>query len=520
MSAIFVCSKVSFSQNDWLELQPGAERLSYDEKTGIERLTGNINFTYQGNIMYCDSAHYKPKTKEVWAYGNVHLNKADTLNLFCDSLYYNGKTRKAKLWGNVRLRDREYKVTTDTLEYDAKRAQAIYRYGGKIENSTSSEVLTSQFGYFYPNTEESFFKGNVVYKSPELKMTTDTLQYNYLKHRVYFYGPTNITDKKTKLYCQKGWFNVQTEEGVLQSNARIDQTPRIIEGDSLYYAPKSKLAIGKGNVSVIDTVQKIRLQGGYLIADELKRSDVVYDFPLVTMMKSKDTLYLRADTLVHFRDSLNKTIRITGNDDVRIFRNKIQGRADTLDYNKLNGTMDLWGKPFFWSYNSEMSGDSIRVFIKDDTLIEKAHLRYNAFCVNELDSGKFYNQLAGKEMWSYFKNNELVRSEVLGNARTVFFPEEEKKEDTVIIVKRNGMNRIYAADLVVYLDSGEVSGVTFKKEPEGIFYPIDQIDPKELFLKGFTWNPALRPKKWQELLKKEEVVEVPKEESVVPTSPK
>jgi hypothetical protein len=123
-------------------------------------------------------------------------------------------------------------------------------------------------------------------------------------------------------------------------------------------------------------------------------------------------------------------------------------------------------------------------------------------------------------MWSYFKNNELIRSEVLGNARTVFFPEEEKKEDTVIIVKRNGMNRIYAADLVVYLDSGEVSGVTFKKEPEGIFYPIDQIDPKELFLKGFTWNPALRPKKWQELLKKEEVVEVPKEETVVPTSPK
>lgn len=499
MSAIFLCRLSAWAQTDWLELLPGATQLSYDEKTGIQRLTGIINFTYQGNTMYCDSAHYKAKTQEVWAYGKVHLNKRDTLNLFCDSLYYNGKTRMAKLWGNVRVRDREYKLTTDTLEYDAKKSRAIYRYGGRIENITTSEVLTSRVGYFNPNTEESFFRGNVVYKSPDLKMTTDTLQYNYLKHRVYFFGPTNVTQKETKLFCEKGWYDVQTEEGVLQGNAFIDQKPRLIHGDSLYYNPKQKIAIGKGHISVLDTAQKVEFRGGYFYSNEQSGKDVLSDQPWVRLMKSKDTVYFRADTLIHQRDTLNKTLSVSGKCNVKIFQNNIQGTADSLHYDKPAGFMDMWGSPHFWSHNSELSGDSIRVYVKNDSVIEKVHLRYNAFAANEVDSGNYYNQLAGKEIWAFFKENELVKAQVLANARTVYFPTDTVKTDTSVVIDRKGMNRIYAADLNVYLDSGEVTGITFIRQPEGIFYPMDQLDPDEQFLQGFTWSPLLRPKSWREI---------------------
>lgn len=505
LSAIFLCRTLGFSQGDWLELLPGAQKLSYDEKTGIQRLLGPVSFTYQGNTMYCDSAHHKPKTQEVWAYGKVQINKRDTLNLFCDSLYYSGKTRMAKLWGNVRVRDREYKLTTDTLEYDARRSRATYRYGGRLENIETDEVLTSKFGYFNPNTEESFFKGNVVYKSPDLKMTTDTLQYNYLKHRVYFYGPTNIsqkdakTGKTSKLYCEKGWYNVQTEEGVLQGNARIDQEPRIISGDSLYYNPKQKMAIARGNVSMIDTAQHLEFHGGYFQSDELKGSDVLSDQPWIRLMKSKDTLYLRADTLFHQRDSLNQTQSVSGKCNVKIFHSKVQGIADSIYYSKSDGVMNMWGNPFFWSHNSELHGDSMSVYLKNDTIIDKVHLRYNAFSANEVDSGNYYNQLAGKEIWAYFHENELVKAEALGNARTVFFPVDTIKTDTSVVVERKGMNRIFAADLKVYLDSGEVRGVTFIRQPEGVFYPINQIEKEEQFLQGFSWNPALRPKTKEEI---------------------
>ena len=62
--------------------------MGYNEKLGFHYLVGGVNFTYQGNTMYCDSAHYFDKSNEVKAYGNVHVTKEE-INLFCDSLYYN-----------------------------------------------------------------------------------------------------------------------------------------------------------------------------------------------------------------------------------------------------------------------------------------------------------------------------------------------------------------------------------------------------------------------------------------------
>ena len=61
------------------------------------------------------------------------------------------------------------------------------------------------------------------------------------------------------------------------------------------------------------------------------------------------------------------------------------------------------------------------------------------------------------------------------------------------------MNRIYASDLKVYVDSNEVDGVTYLDKPDGVFYPMDQIKKEEQFIQGFKWQAFLRPKKWSEI---------------------
>ena len=83
--AFFLLPLIGLSQKGVLELLPGSDKLGYNEKTGAHRLVGSVNFNYQVNTMYCDSAHYFDKTQEVRAYGNVHIVK-DEINLFCDSL--------------------------------------------------------------------------------------------------------------------------------------------------------------------------------------------------------------------------------------------------------------------------------------------------------------------------------------------------------------------------------------------------------------------------------------------------
>ena len=115
MIALILCNGNAYAQDKLLELLPGAEFITMDMVQGKQTLVGNVRFSYQGNLMYCDSAVYYFNKKHVYAYGKVHLNSRDTLNLFCDSLFYNDNTNIAKLWSNVRIRDRYYRIDTDSL---------------------------------------------------------------------------------------------------------------------------------------------------------------------------------------------------------------------------------------------------------------------------------------------------------------------------------------------------------------------------------------------------------------------
>jgi hypothetical protein len=161
--------------------------------------------------------------------------------------------------------------------------------------------------------------------------------------------------------------------------------------------------------------------------------------------------------------------------------------------------MEMYYSPIIWAKNSELKGKKMTVYIVD-SLIDHIFIEENATAIMEIDTGNYYNQIAGKEMTAYMKDNELVRSDVSGTAKTIFFPQDEEKTDTSFTVKRLGMNRLYASDLRVYLDSGEVTGVTYFDKPDGVFYPMNKINKEEQFISNFEWNPFLRPKTWMEIV--------------------
>lgn len=509
--AIFLLAPFVRAQKDILELLPGADKLVYHEKTGAQRLIGNVNFIYQGNTMYCDSAYFYDKTSEVRAYGRVHINRRDTLNLFCDSLYYNGKTRKAKLWGNVRVRDREYKLLTDTLEYDARKGQGIYRHGGRVESILNREVLTSRTGYFYPDSKNFFFSGKVNYKSDSLAMTTDTLRYQYLIKKVFFYGPTVIHTKGSVMKCRKGWYHTETQEGVLQQDASIAKESKFVSGDSLYVNPTLGFSTGKGNIYYTDTSGTTSFRGDYAFLSDKGKYGYLTGNALCEYRMKKDTLYVHADTLFSFQDSLDELKSVLGYSDVRFFSRDFQGKCDSLSYVKATDKLEMFQAPVVWTKNAELKGNFMVVYLRD-TLINRVEIQEKSTAVMEIDSGQFYNQVGGRNMFAYFKDNELHRLDVKGNAQTVYYPEETKDSDTLVEIKRSGMSRLYSSDLIVYLDSGDISGITYLDKPDGVFYPIKQINKEEQFVQGFSWNPVLRPKSVEDLLKERPVAVPPAKE--------
>lgn len=501
--ALFLLPMQSLSQSI-LELLPGAKKMVMDENSNKLRLLGNVNFLYQGNKMYCDSAHYFEKKQIVKAYGRVHINKRDTLNLFCDSLYYNGATQKAKMWGNVRVRDNEYKLTTDTLEYDAGTSQAIFRNGGRVTSILSQEVLTSQVGYFHPESKNFFFSNEVDYQGKDVKMTTDTLQYRYSEKKTYFFGPTNIETQGTNIYCEEGWYNTETEEGELRKNAEIRREKDLIKGDTLIYLPKEGTSIGRGNVFYSDSTEKLSFQGDYgFISDSLHYSLLTGRALAIKEMDS-DTMYVHADTLYSYKQDTIEYMRAFNN--ASIYSTKFQCKADSISYTPNEDKMELFRNPIVWSNGAELKGDSMEIQISD-SIIHKVLIKNKGSILMSVDDDKFFNQIGGKEIIAYFRDNDLYQAFVNGNAITIFYPEEETKTDTTIVKKRMGMNRLYSSVLRIDIDSNEVSGITYLEEPDGVFYPIGQIEKDEQFIQGFEWKDALRPLTWEDLLDGEELNE-------------
>jgi hypothetical protein len=112
----------------------------------------------------------------------------------------------------------------------------------------------------------------------------------------------------------------------------------------------------------------------------------------------------------------------------------------------------------------------------------------------ELDSGALYNQISGRDIIAFMKKGKLHKTDVNGSAVSIYYPEDEENTDSLITIKRLGLNRLESSTLTVYLDSGEVIGINYVNQPVGVFYPMDQIIERDRWIANFKWNEFLRPK--------------------------
>ena len=179
-------------------------------------------------------------------------------------------------------------------------------------------------------------------------------------------------------------------------------------------------------------------------------------------------------------------------------------KRDCLRYftKKTINEIELLKKPILWNKNTELKGDTIRLYLKD-TILQYATIAPNSNAIMEVDTGNYYNQIAGKKMIAYFDTlNNIKQIHVQGNAQTIYFPEESLKKDSLIEIQRKGMNRLYASEIKVHIDSNQFKKVIYIDQADGLMYPMNGINKEEQFIPGFSWNPFLRPKSKADLLRK------------------
>lgn len=505
-SVLFLLPQLSYSQ-DFIELLEGSDEIKLDGKTGNYIVKGNVVFKKDNTLLYCDSAFYNFKQKNIRAYGKIHLNQEDTLNMFCDSLFFDVDRDYAKLFGNVRIRNNEYRLTTDSIDYDLNRDVGIYKNKGLITSISSNDSLSSVIGYFYPKLNQFNFRNDVVYKNEEYLITTDTLQFNSLSKVAYFFGPTDILGDSIKMYCEKGWYDINKGIGLFENNAFIDRKELYIGADSLYYSSINSLYIGQKNVEIIDTTNKIAFTGDYALSDEKENYAFITGHTLAKRFDSEDTLYIHADTLYNYLDSLREPVLMKAYYNVKLFRGDMQGVCDSLTYNRTIGEMNMYKEPVLWAKNAQLTGDTVTIY-EENNEIQHAFLRNNGLVVTHVDSTNYYNQVAGTSMNAYFDSTQIRRVDIEGNAQTIYFLEDETEDDSLIVVERKGMNRLYASDITLRFDKGDIETATYRESPDGLLYPMNQIEKKEERVQHFKWSNERRPLSWQHMIYTEDEIRI------------
>ena len=491
ISAFFLIADFS-AQNDLLKLLPGSRKANYYEKNDLLKLEGNVHFEYQGNIMYCDSAYYFEKRKRLQAYGKVHIIK-NQINMFCDSALFNGKNDRAKLWGNVRIRDLEYRLSTDSIEYNSSLGRAVYRNYGVIKKIGSNEKIVSRVGYFYPDTKNYFFRDSVMYTNDGIRMETDTLAYEYVNQKTIFNGETTIIKDNVKMTCEFGWYNTKLNQGYLHGNASYKDSIQTLYADTISYNEKKEELVAKLNVHLINDKDNYTLHSNYLYTSDSLDQTYISDCAVAQIIQNSDTIYIHSDSLFIRKDSTMEKKNIEAYYGVRIFNKNIQSICDSLSFSQAQNRIKMYHNPIVWSENSELKGDSIFMILKD-SLIDQIYIYHNSSAIMELDSGLLYNQIAGKNMIAYMEKGKLQKTDVNGSAMSIYYPEDEEESDSTTTITRIGLNKLESSTLSVYLDSGEVIGITYVAQPVGVFYPMEQIKDSDRWIKNFSWNEMLRPK--------------------------
>ena len=451
-------------------------------KPDIQRILGNVVMQHDSAVLYCDSAYLNDKENIVIAYGNVHVKLSDTLNLFGDSLWYNGNTKIARIKSNVKLIDNETILTTDTLVYNRYTQIAQYDYWGKIVSEKN--FLVSKHGYYNTEKKKFFFKQKVVLINPEYIMHSDTLMYNTVTETTFFYGPSDIKSKEDSIYCENGWYDTRYDKARFSEKAFIFHGDQSLTGDSIYYERQTGFGQVWKNAILTDTVNKTILKGNYGEIHRDRGFTFMTDRALVEMIDKKDTLFLHSDTIRATFDSAQNIKNLFCFYKVKYFRNDLQGMCDSMVYHGKDSTLIMYKEPVLWSDKNQLTGDSISMTMLNgqiDTLV----LYSSAFIISQDDTNKF-NQVKGRNMIGYMKDNELFKIHVLGNSETIYYVREE---DRSLI----GINKAISSDMLIFLENREVLSITYIDQPIATLYPEKEISPFDLKLKGFKWISGKRP---------------------------
>jgi lipopolysaccharide export system protein LptA len=528
------------------------EFLKTNDTTELQILAGNVRLKQGSTLFYCDSCVINNRLHTLEAFGNVHINDADTANAYSDYLRYLTDKRVAYMQRNVRLTDGKATLTTNNLEYDVETKLGIYTNGGRMVNNKKS-VLTSTEGYYYTDLKDIYFKKNVELNDPSYTLKSDSLLYNTESEVARFIAETFIKDSSNRtIKTKEGYYDTKNKRAEFGSRPVIQDGSTQIIAETVKFDDSTGISMAEGNAVVTDTAQQTVIIAGKIFRNTKDESILAFNKPLMIIKQEQDSVFITADTLFSARlsdlykagdsvktlsatdsiqndvaDSIQKDTvihlqsQISGKEaiattsksqagkpkteksktdstdrylqafyHVKIFSDSVQAVGDSMFYSFKDSVFRLYKDPVVWSKENQVTGDTILLFTKNKKA-DRLKVFENSLLVSKVQ-GDFFNQIKSSRMDGYLTDGSIDSVRASGLAECIYYIQNEDSSFT-------GVNQSSSDIMDIYFATDSTGGralqrVVFRSAVKGTLWPMRAKTPEELRLQNFKWLDSRRPK--------------------------
>ncbi len=404
-------------------------------------------------VMRTDSVDFSAKTGILTFIAPTLITQEDA-RIYCEKGFYDTNKGYAEFFQNAEYIKGEQQATADKIIYDSNNKEVIL--DGNAQFIEEDKVATADIIRYEEDTELTYLKGNAKYKDSEKEVVGDEIQYDSASESFDTKGRSTIVDGN-----------------------------QILVADTVNYV--GDLGIATGNVIWTDTVDQITIESERI--DYNKETDYVKASggrPLLISVVDDDTLFMRSDTLISLMENEADSARtLVGYKNVRIFKTNLQAVCDSLVYQTQDSLFSFYQNPIIWSDTTQFYSDTVLMQMRNEE-IDKIYLNNNAYIINSPDE-IYFNQIRGKNMTAFFKNDELQKMRVVGNAESIYYILDEDDAYT-------GVNKCVCSNMLINFVDNDIDDIIFYTNPTSTLYPMRKADHNALKLPGFRWDGNLRPK--------------------------
>lgn len=534
----FLCSSISFAQQ---QKPTKVKHVNSDKAQRTPKMyngnlffTGNVIFQQGASIMKADTVVLYEKENRIVAFPNAYLKKGDQV-LTTKYLDYNGDTKLAVAEGEVVLKEADQTLTsnrlvydmdtniaiatgevvlrktdqtlyTDKLEYNRNTEKVYYNEGGTIVSKDNT--INSKVGIFDLRTGENTFDDDVRMINKDYIIEGKGVKHNSKGEFMEFSNQTLIQNRKNpNQYIEASAgskYFTKREEAFLENRSSVHSDGTVLTADQLYFNQKTGFGKGEGDVVIENKEEKQLIKGGYGEFFQDKDSAFVTQDAYAVRAFEKDSLYLHADTLMSTKRNEKGLIKAYNH--AKFFKSNLQGKADSISFSEATGQIEFFRKPVVWSGYRQITGDTIFVYMNTEAeRLDSMKVKQNAFAISKTDSitNTQFHQLKSREMLGLFINDNLDWVQAEGNAQTLIYMEDEKKDSTNLKLPPKkelvGINRSDCGIVEADFEEREIQVLSCRINADSEMYPPSKLPEDQRKLPDFIWRQAERPLQWRDI---------------------